>query len=222
MSFCSLGLPCCLVSVSGLLKPDLIYKINNKSGVAGAVLQSPLSIINYLTNLPISSQSSKRHNSQTVRARDLKCWHNVCHSLCVTCPVSGVRCHMSRVTSHYPTVRARELKFLENFHFLPPVPCNVSYVTCPMSLNFWAKWGQLVGWGSVINGASPFSLNKYSVMDAAVMWWQRKWNGGVAVSFSLIKDKVRVKKNQNISNDQSAKLEKNGVGRGDGGMVIII
>ena len=45
--------------------------------------------------------SSKQFHSQTVRARDLKFWHNVHHPLCaewhmsyITCQVSGVRCPM--------------------------------------------------------------------------------------------------------------------------------
>ena len=52
----------------------------------------------------MKAQSSKHHNSQTVRARDLKFWHNVCHPLCVMC-------HLSRVTCHF-----------FSFFFLPSTP----------------------------------------------------------------------------------------------------
>ena len=44
--------------------------------------------------------SSNHHNFQTVRARDLKFWHNVHHPLCVQC----VMCHVSRVTCHVSRV----------------------------------------------------------------------------------------------------------------------
>ena len=54
-----------------------------------------------------SSQSSRYHKSQTIRARELKFWENVhppqhvtCHVSRVTCHVSRVTCHMSRVTCH--------------------------------------------------------------------------------------------------------------------------
>ena len=44
----------------------------------------------WLIKSSFSSQSSKHHNFQTVRASDLKFWHNVHHPLCVICRVSRV------------------------------------------------------------------------------------------------------------------------------------
>ena len=47
-------------------------KIFNRLGVAGAVIQTPLKLIDSVSHSAISSKSSKSHNSQTVRARELK------------------------------------------------------------------------------------------------------------------------------------------------------
>ena len=44
--------------------------------------------------------SSKKHNYQTVRARDLRILDIVYHSLCVICYVSRVMYHVSYVTCH--------------------------------------------------------------------------------------------------------------------------
>ena len=49
---------------------------------------------------PFSSQSSKHHNSQTVRARELKFWENAHPPPHVTCHVSRVTCRMSHITRH--------------------------------------------------------------------------------------------------------------------------
>ena len=65
-----------------------------------------------MTEWPFSSQSSKHHNSQTIRARDLKFWHNDHHPLCVLCHMSCVMCHVSHVTCH-----------------MSHVACHVSFVT---------------------------------------------------------------------------------------------
>ena len=50
--------------------------------------------------------------SQTIRARELKCWEKfhllpriMCHMLCVTCHMSCVTCHMSCVTCHMSHVK---------------------------------------------------------------------------------------------------------------------
>ena len=50
---------------------------------AGAVLQTPPSLIDSVSQSAFSSKYSKHHNSQTVKARDLKLWHNVNHLLFV-------------------------------------------------------------------------------------------------------------------------------------------
>ena len=52
-----------------------------------------LSIINTDT-----SHMSLFNHSKTLRAKDLKFWENYHQILCVLCPVSLVRCHMSLVT----------------------------------------------------------------------------------------------------------------------------
>ena len=53
-----------------------------------------------MSQTSFSSQSSKHHNSQTVRARDLKFWENVHPILCIICHMSLVTCHLSPVTYH--------------------------------------------------------------------------------------------------------------------------
>ena len=63
----------------------LIINIKKKQtcwpGVAGAVLQTPLSfidlLINWFTQRNYSSKSSKHLHSQTVKAKNLKCWEQV-------------------------------------------------------------------------------------------------------------------------------------------------
>ena len=54
-----------------------VQSIFNRFGVAGAVLQSPPSLINSLSRWPFSFKPSKHHYTQTVRARELKFWENV-------------------------------------------------------------------------------------------------------------------------------------------------
>ena len=75
---------------------------------------------------------------------------------------------ISSVHLHSQTVRARKLKFLEKVHLSPPVMCKVSHVMCHVShvtshvSHFWFffvyKEVELVGGGSVINGAYPSSF----------------------------------------------------------------
>ena len=56
---------------------------------------STISIVtHWLNNSSFVEISSKHHNSQTVRARDLTFWHNVLHPLCVMCHLSHVMCHV--------------------------------------------------------------------------------------------------------------------------------
>ena len=71
--------------------------IFNRPGVAGAVLQSHPSLIDWLSH-PLVKISSKHFQSQTRRARELKFWKNVYPTICVTCHVSHVTCHLPRVT----------------------------------------------------------------------------------------------------------------------------
>ena len=72
----------------------------NGPGVAGAVLQTAFSLIHLLSESSFSSRPSKNHNSQTVRARELKFSDIVHHPLCVTFRMSCVKCHISCVTCH--------------------------------------------------------------------------------------------------------------------------
>ena len=75
----------------------MIIDMFKRPDVSWAVLKTPLSLTNYwLSESPFVSQSSNHHKFQIVKARDLKCWHNVhnvsyakCHALHVTC-----QCHM--------------------------------------------------------------------------------------------------------------------------------
>ena len=67
----------------------------NRPNVAGAVLHTPLSLINSLTDSSFSSKSSRHLHLLTVWARDLKLWDNIYLPTCVTCP-----CHVSLVTCY--------------------------------------------------------------------------------------------------------------------------
>ena len=105
----------------GLVSPSVI----NRPGVAGAVLQSASSLIDF-SHSAFSSRSSWYHKSQTVRARELKFWENV-HPP----NMSRVTCHVSRrVTYHVSHVIL--------FFFI-----------------FSDKVVKLIGGGYVINGANP-------------------------------------------------------------------
>ena len=90
--------------------------IFNRPGVAGVVLQTPLSLIHWLSEWAFSSKPSNHHYTQTIRARKLKLWDNVhlppcviCHVSNVLCHVSGVRCHMSGVTCQVSNVKKKNL-----------------------------------------------------------------------------------------------------------------
>ena len=48
-----------------------------------------------------NSHMSLFNHSKTVRAKDLNFWENYHHTLCVMCPMSNVRCHMSLVTRNF-------------------------------------------------------------------------------------------------------------------------
>ena len=81
---------------------SIIQHVINRPGVAGAVLQAPLSLIHSFCRSAYSFKSSKYHTTQTVMVRELTFWenahpHNMSH---VKCHVSHVMCHMSIVTCH--------------------------------------------------------------------------------------------------------------------------
>ena len=85
--------------------PTTISPIINRHGVVGAVLQTPLSFINYVGQSVSDPFSQNIQNTlQTVRARDLKFWDNVHQPICVTCHMSYVRCHVPHITCHISCV----------------------------------------------------------------------------------------------------------------------
>ena len=81
------------------------------------------SFINSVSEWSFSSRSSKNHNSQTVRARQLTFWDIVHHPLCVTCHMSCFTCHLSGVTCHVSHVICH----------MSNVTCHVPHVTCQVS-----------------------------------------------------------------------------------------
>ena len=98
----------------------ILKLVFNRPGVAGAVLQTPLSLIEsvsqFVSQWAFSSKSSKYCKSQSGRARELPFWENVYPPQHVTCHMSCVTCHMSHVTCN-------------KSHFM----CHVSHVTCNKS-----------------------------------------------------------------------------------------
>ena len=75
----------------------------DRPGVAGAVLQTPLLLIQSVSELSFSSKSSLYYKSQTVWARAQNFWENVhphnmshvtCQMPCITCQMSCVNCHI--------------------------------------------------------------------------------------------------------------------------------
>ena len=71
-----------------------------RPGVAGAVLQTPLLLINSISKSSSSSKSSKHYYSQPVRPRDLESRDNVHHPMYIMCHISCVICHVSCLTCH--------------------------------------------------------------------------------------------------------------------------
>ena len=80
-------------------------KVINRPGGAGAVLHTASLLIHSFIKWSFSSKSLRYHESQTIRARELKLWENVSPSPCVTCHVSCVRCQVSHVTCHVSGVK---------------------------------------------------------------------------------------------------------------------
>ena len=73
------------------------YAIVNRPGVARVVLQTPLLLIQSVSQWSFSSEPSKHHYNQTVRARKLKILENVNPPPLVTFHVSSVTCQVSGV-----------------------------------------------------------------------------------------------------------------------------
>ena len=99
-------------------------------------------LINWLSQSSFSSKSSKHHKSQTIRAGDLKFWHNVHHLSHVMFHVPCVICHVSPVTCHVSQVTCTKTK------------TNIIYIFC----FFFYKLVELVVGRLVINGAYPVQL----------------------------------------------------------------
>ena len=82
----------------------LIFLLFNRPGLAGAVLQTPLSFIHSFINQFSESSFSSRYSNHfpdhTVRANELKFWENIHHMSYVTCHMSHVTRHMSHVLCH--------------------------------------------------------------------------------------------------------------------------
>ena len=99
--------------------PCYRFLVINRPGLAGAVLQSSLSLFNSFIHSwthPLVQISSKYSQFQTGKARKLKFCENVHPTICVLCHVSFVTCYVSHVTCH-----------------MSRVPCQVSHVTSHMS-----------------------------------------------------------------------------------------
>ena len=84
---------------------SLWFVVFNRPGVAGAILQTPPSLINYLIESPFSPKPSKHHYTQTMRDRELTFWENIIPLPCVTCKMSCVTCQVSCVGCHVELVK---------------------------------------------------------------------------------------------------------------------
>ena len=69
----------------------------SRGGGGGGGKNSIQLLIHWFSQSSFSSQSSRHHKHQTVRARELTFWDNVHHPLCVTCHLSHVTCDVSQV-----------------------------------------------------------------------------------------------------------------------------
>ena len=113
--------------------------IFNRPGVAGAVLQSPPSLIHWPSH-PFPPNLQDIINDKPL---ELGSWnfermftthnmsHVTCHMSCVTCHVSHVMCNMSHVT------------------------CHVSHYYYYYNFFFWTKWWSLSGGGLLSTGPTP-------------------------------------------------------------------
>ena len=74
--------------------------IINRPGVAGAVLQTTLSLINWVILCGNIFHTLPLPNRKSLSCVTCHVSHVVCHISCVTCHVSHVMCHISCVTCH--------------------------------------------------------------------------------------------------------------------------
>ena len=127
--------------------------------VPRAVLQTPWSLSQ---SVILFLKIFKNHNSQTVRARELKLWENVQITPCVISHMSPSMLHLSPVTSHQS-----------------PVTCKMPQVTCPFlylfiyfffNLQFFLMWLSYLVDGLLSTGLTLYSftdwctdLNYYSI-----------------------------------------------------------
>ena len=72
------------ICIRKVLRSTGLPRLVNRPSVAGAVLQKPPSLIKSVGRWSFSSRSSKHHNSQMVRARELKFWDNFHPPACRT------------------------------------------------------------------------------------------------------------------------------------------
>ena len=97
--------------------PLLSYSgaIFNRPGVAGAVLQTDLSLsdsfIDSFIEWSFSPRSSNHFHAQNVWARELKFWEKVHPRPWVTCSFSHVTCQVSCVTCHVSLVMCHKSHF---------------------------------------------------------------------------------------------------------------
>ena len=115
-----------------------IWSIINRPCVAGAVLQTPWSLIHsFIQSVILSFRIFKTPSHQNHKSYGPVILTQYSSPLCVrdTCDISCVTGHVSHVTSNFQTVRARELIFRRRFTslHLSPVICYMSHVTCHMS-----------------------------------------------------------------------------------------
>ena len=96
---------------------SLRSRLVNRPGVAGAVLQTPLSLIKWL-----SHSSFSLNIFQPLSIPNRKFWQNVhptCHVSSVMCHVSPVTCHPSHVTCH---LSHEKMFFFLTFFIFKKVP----------------------------------------------------------------------------------------------------
>ena len=126
-------------------------------------------LIHSLTG-PLVKSPSKHSESQTGRARELQFWENDHPTLCVTCHLSCVTCHLSHITCNLSRVKKKtkqKKKLLKKRNTK-----KIKFFYLEKKLD---KVVELVGGGSVINGAYPvlFMLDfmLYPFMHGAVSLW---------------------------------------------------
>ena len=84
-----------------------INTLLKRPGVAGAFLQTPLSLIKLMSESAHSSKSSENVHSQTIRNFEKR--FTSPHLSCVKCHVSFVKCHLSRVRCHMSCITKKKM-----------------------------------------------------------------------------------------------------------------